>query len=573
MCRVLAAIAVLVTLALPPAARAFAVQDFLTPPDAAPRAVLAGPLSSMWFSTGNAIGRMDKTGHVTLYRRGLPAGAGVEGLAMGADGNVWFADYGTGDIGRVTPAGVITEFASGLDLQHGESAAGVALGPDGNIWFVDRAAHHAGRITPDGQVKLFTLPPLSALESGYPGRDGLIAAGGRLWFPFGSSLAAMTTEGQVTTVPLGLDFPTALARGRDGTFWVGTVGGQIAQVAPSGEVTLVPGLRLGYVPTLVAGPRNHVWTVDAEQDQILEIDRSGRVVRHLHGRPNAFSGSGRGLDALAMGHDGHLWATEFGLSALGRVTVGATCSVPRLGGLTRQASLTALRAWGCAPARIRHAGPGARVVAQSPRAGLVLPHRAGVQLTLGRPRPACPFPEHARVLAHSVDATVVRYGRAGVDQDHSWTAIAGCARRTHRLVELARSDNAGDGGSSIEILTVTGTWVAYSRFDTFSHYGDGAIRLLRDNLSSAGPPSVVSSVEIRGDNAKQPLAVAINARGVVAWVDGGYFYGTQQLHLLGRTASIRDLDEGAFGSLTDLAVSDTAVTWRHDGQPRSEPIS
>ena len=57
-------------------------------------------------------------------------------------------------IGRITPAGAITEFSTGL-TPNGQPT-GIAAGPDGNLWFTERRAHKIGRITPAGVVTLFS---------------------------------------------------------------------------------------------------------------------------------------------------------------------------------------------------------------------------------------------------------------------------------------------------------------------------------------------------------------------------------------------------------------------------------
>src|ERR1051326_3495867 len=51
------------------------------------------------------------------------------GIGAGPDGNVWFCETGRSEIGRITPAGVITEFPTSL------SPLRITAGPDGNIWY------------------------------------------------------------------------------------------------------------------------------------------------------------------------------------------------------------------------------------------------------------------------------------------------------------------------------------------------------------------------------------------------------------------------------------------------------
>jgi virginiamycin B lyase len=43
-------------------------------------------------------------------------------------------------IGRITPAGVITEFSEGLT----DSPSGITAGPDGNLWFTEADATGSG---------------------------------------------------------------------------------------------------------------------------------------------------------------------------------------------------------------------------------------------------------------------------------------------------------------------------------------------------------------------------------------------------------------------------------------------
>ena len=43
----------------------------------------------------------------------LPAGTDPEGITVGPDGNIWFVDYGTSMVDKITLGGSITTFALG----------------------------------------------------------------------------------------------------------------------------------------------------------------------------------------------------------------------------------------------------------------------------------------------------------------------------------------------------------------------------------------------------------------------------------------------------------------------------
>src|SRR5947208_2435968 len=87
--------------------------------DGGPTSIIAGRDGNLWFTErfGNKIGRIAPTGGlITEFCQVLTAGnpSGItgspRGITVGPDGNICFAEV-SGVIGRMTSAGVITEFA------------------------------------------------------------------------------------------------------------------------------------------------------------------------------------------------------------------------------------------------------------------------------------------------------------------------------------------------------------------------------------------------------------------------------------------------------------------------------
>ena len=79
---------------------------------------------------------MTPAGVITEFSSGLNSGSAPQGIAAGPDGNLWFPDRGpTRAIGRITPTGAITEFSDGL--KPGGRPLGIAAGADGSLWFTD----------------------------------------------------------------------------------------------------------------------------------------------------------------------------------------------------------------------------------------------------------------------------------------------------------------------------------------------------------------------------------------------------------------------------------------------------
>ena len=65
------------------------------------------------------------------------------GITAGPDGNLWFIEKAD-KIGRITTAGVITEFV----VPQGGQLREIAKGADGNLWFTETNGNRIGRIVP-----------------------------------------------------------------------------------------------------------------------------------------------------------------------------------------------------------------------------------------------------------------------------------------------------------------------------------------------------------------------------------------------------------------------------------------
>lgn len=107
---------------------------------------------------------------------GFPSGAVAEDLIAGPDGTIWFIDSGNGDVGRITPAGAITEFSN----PRLATFSGVGIAVSGHdVWAVELGpppSSALARVSMRGKVTVVALPKgLSA--------DGAIAAdnAGNLW--------------------------------------------------------------------------------------------------------------------------------------------------------------------------------------------------------------------------------------------------------------------------------------------------------------------------------------------------------------------------------------------------------
>src|SRR5437879_3166032 len=131
--------------------------------------IAAGPDNNMWVAVNgggqghpDGIGRIDPTGKFTKFQAGAaPAygfGTGPAGIAPGSDGNIWFTEFWSNGIGRMSPSGQLTEFPISTP---GTQPRGIVAGPDGNLWFTESSRFHSAiaRMTPSGAITEWVLHP------------------------------------------------------------------------------------------------------------------------------------------------------------------------------------------------------------------------------------------------------------------------------------------------------------------------------------------------------------------------------------------------------------------------------
>lgn len=175
----------------------------------------------MWFTegVGGKIGRITIAGVLTEFA--IPTTKSGE-ITTGPDGALWFTDVG-GKIGRITTAGTVTKFTIPME---NSSPGGITTGPDGALWFTEAVSGKIERITTDGNITEFALPNPDAQPWGITtGPDGA------LWFTeascvrqqdsrciVGNKIGRITTTGSITefTLPSDGGGPHSITTGSDG---------------------------------------------------------------------------------------------------------------------------------------------------------------------------------------------------------------------------------------------------------------------------------------------------------------------------------------------------------------------
>ena len=286
--------------------------------------ITAGPDGALWFTeyTSNQIGRITTAGAITEYA--VPtANAEPYGITAGPDGALWFTEMSSGQIGRITTAGVITEYPLALFLPN---PSNITSGSDGALWFISNGCN-IGRITTAG---VFTEPFGTECGEG----PNAIAAGpdGALWFTdYGyNEIKRITTAGAVTVYPIPTadSDPNAITAGPDGALWfTEELGGKIGRITTSGVITEYPLPTPGSHPAAItAGPDGSLW-FGCGAEGIGRITTAGVITSY----PTPASADW--ATAMTTGPDGELWLTDSIASSISEVFfLNATLSVTPAGG-------------------------------------------------------------------------------------------------------------------------------------------------------------------------------------------------------------------------------------------------
>jgi streptogramin lyase len=282
-----------------------------------------GPDGNIWFTTvypANVVGFMTPKGAVTTYQIPTP-NAGATGIAAGPDGNMWFLESDVEQIAKVTPSGVITEYAA-----NGYDWFGIIAGPDGNLWFPYIynnicGCSAIGRITTSGTISFF--PTTTAFSAPM---DVTVGPDANIWFTENgaSQIGTMTTDGVMLA-----EYPTktananvsAITSGPDGNLWFleNTAFGAVGKMTTSGKVTEYKAQMQSFENGIISGPDGAIWFGQCYPNSLARVSTAGVVTLVPFTAVDACS------DALTVGPDHKIWADEGVAGALGRLSaIGGT---------------------------------------------------------------------------------------------------------------------------------------------------------------------------------------------------------------------------------------------------------
>lgn len=295
-----------------------------------PNGITAGPDGSMWFTEYNTanIGRVTMTGSMSDTNV-PPTNAQAEPfqIAVGADNALWYTESnGTGTcprsgIGRITTSFANSEITTNIDPCS--SPWGIAADAAGNLWFAEHDANIIAKVTPGHDpMPVATLAPDTQPEMITKGPDGA------MWFTEGdgNKIGRIDpTTGNVSEFGAGFFVPGSLlfdiTTGPDGNLWFTEYfADKIGRITPSGSITEFP-VPAGSGPNgITKNPDGNLYFTAYNTGQIGRITTSGVVTEFpIPTDPlDANSGPNSWPNLITTGPDGNLWFTENNDNKIGR---------------------------------------------------------------------------------------------------------------------------------------------------------------------------------------------------------------------------------------------------------------
>lgn len=125
------------------------VTEYPAPAGAIPTQLARGTDGNLWVTDANAaILRVSTNGAMTRFTKGISSGARPQAIVSAPDTNLYFTEpflssTATDHIGKITLAGVVTELGS---LAPNSYPNQIAVGSDGNLYFTELRTGNLGRV-------------------------------------------------------------------------------------------------------------------------------------------------------------------------------------------------------------------------------------------------------------------------------------------------------------------------------------------------------------------------------------------------------------------------------------------
>jgi streptogramin lyase len=284
---------------------------------AEPDQITLGPGGNLWFTEfgSGQIGMVNPTTHAVTEFPLPERNAEPFGITLGSDGNMWFTELNADEIGMINPS---THAISQIPVPTTFAAPyNITAGPDGTVWFTEWNANQIGMVNlKTDKISEFPIPTSDSVPEGIT-----LGPDGNIWFTetLAGKIGMINTQNdQITEYPLPslTSQPSQITSGPGGLWFTESAGNQILMINPATGAFSTPvsiPVASSEPAGITVGPEGYLWFTEGNKGQIGILNPETRQITELN-TPTTNSGP-RGM---VLGADGNVWFTELNS---GRVAV------------------------------------------------------------------------------------------------------------------------------------------------------------------------------------------------------------------------------------------------------------
>jgi sugar lactone lactonase YvrE len=282
-----------------------------------PRALATDSSGNLYLANSNGVFKISPDGSVSSFPGG---GNQPDALTFAPNGDLYIAYLGNNTVGKVTPGGVVSTFAS-VTL-GGQDA--MAFDSSGNLFVADYLSSTVSKITADGVVSTFLSSGLS-----YP--VGLaFDSGGNLYVANGGSngygpIIKVTPNGTVSTLTSLADMNGLAIDSSNNLYVTDEIHNMVQEISPSGVVSTFVGRELYDPYGMVFDSSGNIYVANAISGingpstcPVSKITPGGVV--------STFASGFSQPSGLAMDGSGNLYVSDYPKNTISKVTPDGTVS-------------------------------------------------------------------------------------------------------------------------------------------------------------------------------------------------------------------------------------------------------
>lgn len=215
---------------------------------------------------GGQIYQVSPSGALSLFvTLSASNSAPLSHMTFDSSGNMYVTNWHDNGVDKVTPAGVVSIYATGIS-----GPTGLAFDSSGNLYVSSETGGYVDKVTPGGAVSTFATGFQYAEGLAFDSSGNLYVANSTYSSNPNSTVDKITPNGVVSTFATGFIHPQGLAFDSNGNLYVGEYwSGTVSRVGPGGGTATLFATGFNGTESIAFYPPNFAAPVPAPASVIL----------------------------------------------------------------------------------------------------------------------------------------------------------------------------------------------------------------------------------------------------------------------------------------------------------------